>query len=150
MNHSPIGLLIEKIDILVPLRRPLSYFSKAAFVTNLKAEVKAPAAAKPARKDCWSRTWKQHIWIGIEVWKVYGLNKSHSKSWDKRSTWMNSGHIKDSSPTIPPSTCAPATPNAPTIAHKLIKGPIPPVPHVAKSTYYSSKVKLNRDDWWIT
>lgn len=52
MNHSPIGLLLEKIDILVPLRRPLSYFSKAAFVTNLKAEVKAPDAATPAEKDC--------------------------------------------------------------------------------------------------
>lgn len=56
---------------------------------------------------------------------------------------MNSGHIKDSSPTTPPSTWALATPNAPTIVHILIKYPIPPVPDVAKSTYYKFKMKLN-------
>lgn len=39
-------------NILVPLRRPSLDFSKAAFVISLKAEVKAPEAAKPARKDC--------------------------------------------------------------------------------------------------
>lgn len=32
-------------------------------------------------------------------------------------TWMNSGHMKDKSPTIPPSTKASATPKAATIAH---------------------------------
>lgn len=39
-------------DILAPLRRPSCEFSKAAFVTNLNAEVIAPDAANPAKKDC--------------------------------------------------------------------------------------------------
>lgn len=38
--------------VLAPLRRPFSELSKAAFVMNLKAEVKAPDAAKPTKKDC--------------------------------------------------------------------------------------------------
>ena len=45
-------LSVKKIHILAPLRRPLSDFSKAAFVSSLKTDVRVPAAAKPARKDC--------------------------------------------------------------------------------------------------
>lgn len=44
--HSKI-----KHYVLAPLRRPLLDFSKAALVISLKAEVNAPDAAKPARKD---------------------------------------------------------------------------------------------------
>lgn len=39
------------MNIQAPLRRPSLELSNAAFVINLKAEVKAPDAAKPARKD---------------------------------------------------------------------------------------------------
>lgn len=38
-------------NLRAPLRRPSFEFSKAAFVISLKAEVIAPDAAKPARKD---------------------------------------------------------------------------------------------------
>jgi len=43
---------LKKIYIQAPLRRPLSDFSNAAFVSSLKTEVRVPAAAQPARKDC--------------------------------------------------------------------------------------------------
>lgn len=39
-------------DLLTPFLRPLSVLSKAALVTSLKPEVKAPEAAKPAKNDC--------------------------------------------------------------------------------------------------
>lgn len=39
-------------DILAPLRKPSREFSKAAFVIRRKADVIAPDAAKPAKKDC--------------------------------------------------------------------------------------------------
>ena len=48
---------------------------------------------------------------------------------------MNSGHIKERSPTIPPCTKASATPKEPTMTHKAIYGPIPPFPEVTKSNY---------------
>jgi len=40
-----------KNNLLVPLQRPFLYFSNAALVTSLKADVKAPDAAIPAKKD---------------------------------------------------------------------------------------------------
>lgn len=43
---------IEELNLLAPFRRPSLELSNAAFVINLKAEVNAPDAAKPARKDC--------------------------------------------------------------------------------------------------
>lgn len=43
---------LNRIDILVPLRRPSWTFSNAAFVINLNPEVRAPEAANPAMKDC--------------------------------------------------------------------------------------------------
>lgn len=39
-------------NILTPLRRPFFDLSKAAFVITLKAEVRAPDAARPAKYDC--------------------------------------------------------------------------------------------------
>lgn len=39
------------LNILAPFRKPSLEFSNAAFVINLKPEVIAPDAAKPARKD---------------------------------------------------------------------------------------------------
>ena len=39
----------EKSHILTPLRRPLGDFSNAAFVSSLKAEIRKPDAAIPAR-----------------------------------------------------------------------------------------------------
>lgn len=42
---------LGELNVLAPFRRPSLEFSKAAFVINLKAEVRAPDAAKPARKD---------------------------------------------------------------------------------------------------
>lgn len=50
-------------------------------------------------------------------------------------TWINSGHISDRSPTIPPWTWASATPNAALIMHTPMNGPIPPLPEVATSNY---------------
>ena len=41
---------------LVPFRKPLEDLSKTALVISLKHEVKAPDAAKPAKKDCKNRT----------------------------------------------------------------------------------------------
>lgn len=49
-----LSITYENLHLLAPLRRPSLEFSNAAFVINLKAEVKAPDAAKPARKD-WKR-----------------------------------------------------------------------------------------------
>lgn len=43
---------MSKSDILAPIRSPLSDFSKATLVRSLKPDVRAPEAAKPARKDC--------------------------------------------------------------------------------------------------
>jgi hypothetical protein len=51
--------------------------------------------------------------------------------------------MKDRSPTIPPCTCASATPKAPLIAQTPMKVPIPPFPDVAKSNY-GSKTKKKR------
>jgi len=50
--------------ILAPLRRPSWELSKAAFVMNLKAEVIAPDAAKPAKNDCMftRKTCKSYAW----------------------------------------------------------------------------------------
>jgi len=45
-----------ELNLLAPLRRPFLEFSKAAFVINLKADVSAPDAAKPARKDYKNKT----------------------------------------------------------------------------------------------
>lgn len=42
----------EELNLLAPFRRPSLEFSNAAFVISLKAEVNAPDAAEPARKDC--------------------------------------------------------------------------------------------------
>ena len=50
--------------------------------------------------------------------------------------------MKDKSPTIPPSTKASATPKKATIAHIPIKGPIPPLPDVAKSNCQKSDGKI--------
>lgn len=47
---------LGEANLLAPLRRPSLVFSNAAFVTNLKAEVSTPDAAKPARKDCSNKT----------------------------------------------------------------------------------------------
>lgn len=41
----------KQLNILAPLRRPSLEFSNAAFVISLKAEVRVPDVAKPARKD---------------------------------------------------------------------------------------------------
>jgi hypothetical protein len=49
-NESRIGQ--RKCDLLTPFRRPFLDFSNTAFVSSLKAEVKAPDAANPAKKDC--------------------------------------------------------------------------------------------------
>jgi len=49
-------LSIEELNLLAPLRRPSGEFSNAAFVINLKADVRAPDAAEPARKDCNNKT----------------------------------------------------------------------------------------------
>jgi hypothetical protein len=46
-----ISIFHSCCGILAPLRRPSCEFSKAAFVTNLNAEVIAPDAANPAKKD---------------------------------------------------------------------------------------------------
>lgn len=46
----------EKLNVLAPFRRPSLEFSNAAFVINLKAEVNAPDAANPVRKDCSNKT----------------------------------------------------------------------------------------------
>ena len=43
---------LKKMYLQAPSRRPLSDFSNAAFVSSLKTEVRVPAAAQPARKDC--------------------------------------------------------------------------------------------------
>ena len=49
--------------------------------------------------------------------------------------------MKDKSPTIPPWTWASATPKEPTIAHIPMKGPIAPLPDVAKSNCQTLKAK---------
>jgi hypothetical protein len=41
----------QNSDLLAPMRRPSFELSKAALVTNLKADVRTPDAAKPAMKD---------------------------------------------------------------------------------------------------
>jgi hypothetical protein len=38
-------------DVLAPFRRPFCESSNAAFVINLKADVRTPDAARPAKKD---------------------------------------------------------------------------------------------------
>lgn len=43
---------IVKSNILAPLRSPLLDFSKANLVRTRSNEIRAPDAAKPARKDC--------------------------------------------------------------------------------------------------
>ena len=39
------------LNIIAPLRRPSLEFSNAAFVINLKPEVRSPDSAKTSRKD---------------------------------------------------------------------------------------------------
>lgn len=51
-QNQHFSSLLNKIYIQAPLRRPLSDFSNAAFVSSLKTAVRVPAAAQPARKDC--------------------------------------------------------------------------------------------------
>lgn len=50
--EEAVNFRFSEMNLLAPLRRPSLEFSNAAFVINLKAEVSAPDAAKPARNDC--------------------------------------------------------------------------------------------------
>lgn len=62
---------MNRIYILVPLRRPLWKSSKAAFVISLNPEVRAPEAANPAIKDCSEKiTCKRIAHIGMYNFKT--------------------------------------------------------------------------------
>ena len=50
-HYTQFCLLLKESYILAPLRSPSLDLRKTAFVTSLKADVKTPDAAKPARKD---------------------------------------------------------------------------------------------------
>lgn len=50
--NSYILVYEGRYNILAPFRRPFADLSNAAFVINLKPDVSAPDAAKPAKKDC--------------------------------------------------------------------------------------------------
>jgi len=52
-------LSIRVLNLLAPLRSPSSEFSNIAFVINLKADVRAPDAAAPPRKDYNNKTIKK-------------------------------------------------------------------------------------------
>lgn len=88
--------------IQTPLRRPFEDFSKAAFVISLNAEVRAPDAARPPRKDCIDKTKAKNL----QTFEFCPNNMKNSRKSIKRLmsrlTWMNSGHIKVRSPNIPP------------------------------------------------
>jgi hypothetical protein len=45
------AITIGDRHLLAPLRKPPLVFSKAAFVVNLRADVSAPEAPKPAKND---------------------------------------------------------------------------------------------------
>jgi hypothetical protein len=44
------------LNLLAPLRKPSLELLNIAFVINRKADVRAPDAASPARKDCNNKT----------------------------------------------------------------------------------------------
>lgn len=54
---SKTDLYVRKSNIQAPFRSPLSDFSKAILVRNLKPEARSPEAAEPARKDCRTLKW---------------------------------------------------------------------------------------------
>lgn len=70
-------------NILTPLRRPLADFSKAALVMSLKAEVRAPDAAKPARKDC--RIHEKNIHEAIKSTQLIGMRAKVVKEMKKHT-----------------------------------------------------------------
>ena len=93
------------------MRRPLSDFSNAAFVSSLKTEVRIPAAAQPARKEC--RTY--YSVLGQQDDRKVTKTEWTLKELSAELTWMSSGSMKDNSPVIPPWTLADATPIKQTI-----------------------------------
>ena len=103
---------LKKMYLQAPLRRPLSDFSNAAFVSSLKTEVKSP---------CCSPTGKKGL-QNIVPFCIRIYNKMIGK-WTERTfkensaelTWMSSGCMKDNSPIIPPWTLADETPIKQTI-----------------------------------
>lgn len=132
-------------NLLAPLRRPSLEFSKIAFVKNLNAEVIAPDAAMPAKND-WKFQTRQ-TWSNCSIFFVTELfdRMSLANEWTsvtklvwKFMTWLNSGHIKDRSPVIPPWTWPSATPKAVAIRHKPTNGAIPPLPEDATSSCHTT------------
>lgn len=76
---------MNRIYILVPLRRPLWKSSKAAFVISLNPEVRAPEAANPAIKDCSEKiTCKRIAHIGMYNFKTLSPLSLHKDNKIKR------------------------------------------------------------------
>lgn len=129
----------KRSNILAPLRRPLWDFSKAAFVTSLKAEARAPDAARPAKKDCRATKWKRIklVWID-ENRDEKGLENTNLKEFRAHERQI-SNH-----PTLNMSICNSETCRKHTQTNKSSKPTFPWCGYIQLSP------KITADSIWIT
>jgi len=96
--------LLKESDILTPLRGPFLDLSNAAFVTNLRPEVRAPDAANPAKKDCRKRhprCGKMQISLHF---RVQDQLKTNSMKSNLHEFWTHESHVSNH-PTLNMSIC---------------------------------------------